>query len=81
MSHKPVAGLSNYIYVDEPFKKDLDYYSLAVNWDAGFADFVSATSYSETDILFNQDLTVLYGGHPCWSGFPPVSRTCSRRST
>ena len=28
VTFKPVAGLSNYIYVDEPFKKDLDYYSL-----------------------------------------------------
>ena len=40
VTFKPVAGLSNYIYVDEPFRKDLDYYSLTVNWDAGFADFV-----------------------------------------
>ncbi|MFL6591695.1 MAG: TonB-dependent receptor [Luteimonas sp.] len=73
VTFKPVAGLSNYIYVDEPFKKDLDYYSLAVNWDAGFADFVSATSYSKSNILFNQDVTVLYGGLLAGLGLPGSS--------
>ena len=70
VTFKPVAGLSNYIYVDEPFRKDLDYYSLTVNWDAGFADFVSATSYSNAHTLFNQDLTVLYGGLLAPAGIP-----------
>src|SRR6478672_11514858 len=70
VSMKPVAGLSNFIYVNEPFTKDLDYYSLAVNWDAGFADFVSATSYSHNKTVFNQDLTVLFGGLLAPAGIP-----------
>src|SRR6478672_1598004 len=70
---KPVAGLSNYIWVDEPFKKDLDYYALAVNWDVGFADFVSATSYSKTNTDFTQDVTVLYGGLLAGAGLPGSS--------
>jgi outer membrane receptor protein involved in Fe transport len=73
VSFKPVAGLSNYVYVDEPFKKDLDYYSLAVNWDAGFADFISATSYSKASTDFTQDVTVLYGGLLAGAGLPGSS--------
>lgn len=60
-THEPIAGLSNYVYVDEPFKKDLDHYSLTVNWDAGFADFVSATSYSDTHTVIRTDQTLAYG--------------------
>jgi outer membrane receptor protein involved in Fe transport len=70
---KPVAGLSNYIWVDEPFKKDLDYYALAVNWDVGFADFVSATSYSKTSTDFTQDVTALYGNLLAGAGLPGSS--------
>jgi len=73
VTHKPVAGLSNYIYVNEPFKKDLDYFALAVNWDVGFADFVSATSYSKTNTDFTQDVTVLYGGLLAGAGLPGSS--------
>ena len=46
-THQRIAGLSNYVGVDEVFKKDIDNYALTVNWDAGFADFVSATSYTD----------------------------------
>ncbi|MFC5578591.1 TonB-dependent receptor [Lysobacter niabensis] len=61
LTFKANNGLGNFVYVDEPFKKELDYYSLTVDWDFGFADFVSATSYSDTSTLFTQDLTLLYG--------------------
>ncbi|MBF6023981.1 TonB-dependent receptor [Lysobacter niastensis] len=66
-------GLGNFVFVDEPFKKDLDYYSLTVDWDFGFADFVSATSYSDTSTLFTQDLTLLYGGLLADFGLPGKS--------
>ena len=73
VSMKPVAGLSNYIWVDEPFKKDLDYYALAVNWNVGFADFVSATSYSKSNTDFTQDVTALYGNLLAGFGLPGSS--------
>jgi outer membrane receptor protein involved in Fe transport len=66
-------GLGNYVYVDEPFQKDLDYYSLAVDWDFGFADFVSATSYTDASTLFNQDLTLFYGPLLEDAGLPGTS--------
>lgn len=64
VTHDPVAGLSNYVVVDEPFEKDVDHYSLTVEWDAGFADFISATSYSDTDTLLRNDLTYVFGEYP-----------------
>ncbi|HKN79103.1 MAG TPA: TonB-dependent receptor [Lysobacter sp.] len=70
---KPIAGLSNYVWVDEPFKKNLDYYALTVNWDVGFADFVSATSYSDTDTVDTSDLTGSYGDYTMLFGLPSGS--------
>jgi outer membrane receptor protein involved in Fe transport len=60
-THDPIAGLSNYVYLDEPFRKDLDYYALTVNWDAGFADFVSATSYSDAHTFITLDESLSFG--------------------
>lgn len=60
-THEPIAGLSNYVYVDEPFIKDLDHYALTADWDLGFADFVSATSYSDTHTVITTDQTLAYG--------------------
>lgn len=61
-THKPLFGdLTNSVWVDEPFNKDVDYYSATVNWDMGWADFVSATGYSETNSTIRQDTTVQFG--------------------
>ncbi|MBU8976067.1 TonB-dependent receptor [Lysobacter sp. MMG2] len=60
---RPLFGdLKNSIFVDEPFYKDVDYYSATVNWNLGWADFVSATGYSESRSVQRQDATVQYGG-------------------
>ena len=59
-----IDGLSNYVGVDEKFVKDIDNYALTVNWDAGFADFVSATSYSDSNTRTVSDLTFSYGEFP-----------------
>ncbi|UNK48590.1 TonB-dependent receptor [Lysobacter sp. S4-A87] len=62
-SQQPLFGdLTNNVIVDEPFFKDVDYYSATVNWNLGWADFVSATGYSESRSNQRQDTTVLYGG-------------------
>jgi outer membrane receptor protein involved in Fe transport len=70
VSHEPIAGLSNYVYVDEPFSKDLDHYSLTVDADVGFADFVSATSYSEADTFIRLDQSLTYGPFTQLFGLP-----------
>lgn len=45
----------------EPFSKDVDYYSATLNWDLGWGDFVSATSYSETHTSQTQDASITFG--------------------
>ncbi len=68
LTHQRIAGLSNYVGVDEVFIKDIDNYALTVNWDAGFADVVSATSYSDSYTLTRSDLTFSYGEFPAAPG-------------
>jgi len=63
-TREPVQGLANYLVVDEPFRKKIDHYSLAVEWDAGFADFVSGTSYSDTHTAIRGDVSLSYGEYP-----------------
>jgi outer membrane receptor protein involved in Fe transport len=69
-THEPIAGLGNYVYVDEPFTKDLDYYSLTVDADVGFANLVSATSYSEADTFIRLDKSLTYGPFTELFGLP-----------
>ncbi|MFC3815178.1 TonB-dependent receptor [Lysobacter sp. GCM10012299] len=60
---KPLFGdLTNNVFVDEPFYKDVDFYSATVNWNLGWADFVSATGYSESRSNQRQDSTIQFGG-------------------
>jgi outer membrane receptor protein involved in Fe transport len=68
-----IAGLSNYVGRDEPFEKDVEHYSLTVDWDVGFADFVSATSYADTHTSVRNDLTYIFGEYPLLVGLPPGS--------
>lgn len=59
---KPVyAKDRNDNYVPEASKRDLDYFSATVNWNVGFADFVSATGYSHTGVHSLTDLSLQYG--------------------
>ena len=44
LAQKKLGCIVNYVYVDEPFKKDLDYYSLTVNWDD---ELVKATALTK----------------------------------
>lgn len=58
----PIDGdLTNSVIVDEPFFKDVDNFSATLNWDLGWADFVSATGYSDTDSVQRQDASLIYG--------------------
>jgi outer membrane receptor protein involved in Fe transport len=59
---KPVFGdLKNDNYVREPYRKQVDYLNATINWNLGFADFVSATSYSEQEQHSALDASLVYG--------------------
>jgi outer membrane receptor protein involved in Fe transport len=62
ISLKPTYGdLKNDNYLLEPYKKDTNYYNATVNWNLGFADFVSSTSYAETTQHNTLDASLVYG--------------------
>lgn len=60
--YSPLDGESDHlVYVDAPFRKDVDYYAATLSWDLGWGDFTSATGYSKIDTRQRQDVTVDYG--------------------
>jgi len=44
-----------------PFAKDLTLFSLSVDWDLGWGNFISATGWSETDTLDQIDSSIQFG--------------------
>jgi len=62
VSLKPVYGdLKNDNYVPQPFSRDVSTYNATVNWDLGWSDFVSATSYAEIGSGSAADASLVYG--------------------
>ena len=49
------------VFVDAPFRKEINYYAATVDWDLGWADFTSASGYSRIHTFRRQDTTVDYG--------------------
>src|SRR3546814_17741195 len=49
------------VWQPQPFTKDLDLYSLTLDWDLGWADFVSATGWSDTSTMYQPDSTIQFG--------------------
>lgn len=62
------GGLTSSHRLDQPFKSKLRYYTGTLNWDLGWADFVSASTYSNAKIRRASDSTAYYGAY-----FPLVS--------
>ncbi|MDQ2701413.1 MAG: TonB-dependent receptor [Pseudomonadota bacterium] len=59
---EPIDGdLVGHVWQPQPFTKDLDLYSLTLDWDLGWADFVSATGWSDTQTMYQLDSTVQFG--------------------
>lgn len=55
---QPAAGdLSSTNDLATPFKQRLRFYSATLNWNLGWSDFTSASSYARTDIAEIQDAT------------------------
>jgi iron complex outermembrane recepter protein len=62
ISLKPVFGdLKDDNYFLEPFRRSVDYANATVNWNLGFADFVSATSYEHNKANSTLDASLVYG--------------------
>ena len=62
VTHQPIFGsLKDDNYIAEPFRRDVDFYTATLNWNLGWADFVSATSYAETDSHVTTDASLVYG--------------------
>jgi len=58
----PMFGdLTGQAWQPQPFTKDLDLYSLTLDWDLGWADFVSATGWSDTSTMYQLDSTIQFG--------------------
>jgi outer membrane receptor protein involved in Fe transport len=49
------------VFVDAPFRKEINYYAATVNWDLGWGDLTSASGYSRIHTLRRQDVTIDYG--------------------
>jgi len=65
---RPIGSeFGNILSVNEPFGKDIDYLAATLNWDLGFATFVSATGYSEATTDQRVDATQYAG----LLGLPP----------
>lgn len=56
-----LPDLTTSVPTAEPFNKDVDYYSATLNWNVGWADFTSASSYSSTHTYQQQDASITYG--------------------
>ncbi|MCJ8158459.1 TonB-dependent receptor [Sphingomonas sp. LaA6.9] len=54
-------GMSNNNYLDEPFRKTLEYYAATLDYDLGFAELTSATTYSRAKTRQVQDASRLFG--------------------
>ena len=62
VSLKPIDGnLKDDNYFLEPFHRTVDYSNLTVNWNVGFADFISATSYEHNKADSAVDASLVYG--------------------
>jgi outer membrane receptor protein involved in Fe transport len=55
------GDLSNSVFVDEAYDKDVDFFSATLDWNLGWANFVSATSWSDSNSAWRQDGTLIYG--------------------
>lgn len=71
-SGKPIYGPFGHSFgYDQPFTKNIDYYSGTLNWDLGGVTVTSATSWSKTNTHQVQDATDAYGVYSTLVGLAP----------
>jgi len=72
VAQRPLSrDLQNVLFVDEPFEKDIDFYSATLKWDLGWADFIAASGYSDVTTDQRADATAAVGELPPLFGLPP----------
>jgi iron complex outermembrane receptor protein len=54
-------GMSNLNYLEQPFRKTFHYYAASLDYDLGFAQLSSASTYSRTKTVQVQDVSRIYG--------------------
>ncbi|MBY8821906.1 TonB-dependent receptor domain-containing protein [Sphingomonas colocasiae] len=54
-------GMSSFYYLEQPFRKKLHYYAATLDYDLGFAQLTSASTYSRTRTMQVQDVSRIYG--------------------
>lgn len=61
-TQSPLGGdFETQAWQPRPFSKDLTLFSLSLDWDLGWGNFVSATGWSETSTMDQIDATVQFG--------------------
>ncbi len=69
------GDLTNEVFIDEPFEKEIGLVALTLDWDLDWATVTSATSYSDISTEQRQDATVAFGkSRYCSSWARPASR-------
>ena len=66
------GDLTNQVFINEPFEKEIGLVSLTVDWDFGWASVTSATSYSDISTNQRQDTTAAFGEVPVLFGLGPA---------
>ena len=60
-AHQNLGDLQTSHPISQQFSKDVDYYFATLNWNLGWGEFVSASSYSESHTRQQQDASITYG--------------------
>lgn len=61
-TQKPELGpLDGNAYLMQPYRNEVDFYSAILDWNLGFADLLSSTSYSATRMAITTDASPTYG--------------------
>jgi iron complex outermembrane recepter protein len=61
--------LTSFHPLPQPFEQDIEHYSATLEWDLGWANLMSASSYSDTHTHHLQDASLLFG--PVTGGYSP----------
>lgn len=71
VTQRPRFGdLTNKVLVNEPFAKELGLLAATLDWNLGWADFTSATGYSNTSTSQRSDTSTQYGAFTLVIGLP-----------
>lgn len=71
LTQRPKYGnLTNSVWFNEPFRKEIGVLSATMDWNLGWADFISASGYSNTSTRQRSDTTTQFGIFTRFLGSP-----------